>query len=1043
MSNINAVIREYGDQIAEKAAIVGVDFTKIDHLNSGKNQNLPVINKAYKGKVAVWAYDKVDRSGKSYVQFVFYTAKHGGVTERWSSYEKNPNRGPRRPIPRPNLKLVSKKQQDKQNQNKKWHQHYKSLHENGVSMGQPTDYLLRKKIANVLEVKDIKVHQDFRGQFVGVPLKGLKGGYVGMERIYDDKKLATPAVVEGQYKGAHYVLGNISLEEGGIIYIVEGFASGVSAYMAKGHPVVVARSAGNLAVVTAHFAKLYSDTHTIIIAADNDDHGKGNAGISKALAAARESGAKVVAPTRAGDWNDIHVEDGLGEVEKQLENFITVPRGRKDYLLTLLEYATKSEAKKLIGQITWLSGAPFTISAELLIEGLYKEVKKRVDRQSVAAIVHGTIEGQRRHALQQSTVRPEAVDDHMTVETVLNEEGRPSIPPELPAFIKGLEGTIILVRSPMGTGKTEILLKNLTQSLAKAVNVAPRVSLVRDMAGRLGLEHYSDIEAVEAPFCEKFALCCNSFGNPLFAPVLRDIDILGIDEVTQVLPQIVNLGTPEAKKANFKAFKESLESSKYVLALDAGANDYAAEQLKLLCPEKQVICIDIVNPDPKPIDICVTQNQILATEKIVEGAKDNKNILIAMDSRKGAMKLENLIRKMKPGTSILNIYREPEAYRIPDIDAFCKNPNEECDKYQVVIYSPAITSGLSITKQHFDLHFGLFIGQISSQDQLQMMGRDRTATRWYLAIKDRMSQFDLSFSEWEKGLMSLSGGKLSDFDYLKIATDLYHDEGKKNLFTQTLHICESLGHNVHYDTEDPKDAPYIGRQLREIGEMLKAKRLTEIKDLGGKVSEEEYERINGSRIKTSEEKNKIDAYRIQHFLCAELEDASIEFYDDDGTGKIKRLEAFETLRDDGEGNLRRYDKEEEKKEASDRYYALNVAKIFQELLSILKIDPESFAGEINHQDARKALEYFMQDGVREQFNTLGLGRLNSGHPPKCATTWLKKLLAKLGLSLGKRKTRGRIIRFIERSSIEKMQGYLSARKNQGLHFFKQLTAVAA
>jgi putative DNA primase/helicase len=94
-----------------------------------------------------------------------------------------------------------------------------------------------------------------------------------------------------------------------VIVVAEGFATGASIRMATGLPVLVAFDCGNLLPAAAAHGKA-----RFIWAADNDLKTPGNPGITKATAASKALGGKVVAPPIAGDFNDLHLEQGLGAV---------------------------------------------------------------------------------------------------------------------------------------------------------------------------------------------------------------------------------------------------------------------------------------------------------------------------------------------------------------------------------------------------------------------------------------------------------------------------------------------------------------------------------------------------------------------------------------------------------------------------------------------------------------------------------------------------------------------------------------------------------
>ncbi|WP_228201136.1 hypothetical protein [Klebsiella aerogenes] len=60
-------------------------------------------------------------------------------------------------------------------------------------------------------------------------------------------------------------------------------------------------------------------------------------------------------------------------------------------------------------------------------------------------------------------------------------------------------------------------------------------------------------------------------------------------------------------------------------------------------------------------------------------------------------------------------------------------------KYDGLIYSPSISSGVSIEQKHFDRHFGMFCGEVVPSDAIQMLRRDRTAKEFIIGF-DRFAR---------------------------------------------------------------------------------------------------------------------------------------------------------------------------------------------------------------------------------------------------------------------------------------------------------------
>lgn len=182
---------------------------------------------------------------------------------------------------------------------------------NGASKTGQSDYLDRKKI----DLHGVRVS---KGSLV-VPLR-IGADVVGLQFIKPDgeKRFLAGSKIDGAY----FSIAKAG-DDMGLIYIVEGFATGASVRQATGAVVIVAFNAGNLKAVARTIARKYADAR-VVIAADNDHettNQKGepwNVGMEKASAAAVAiGGAHVVAPvTEASvvDWNDVHVAHGLDAV---------------------------------------------------------------------------------------------------------------------------------------------------------------------------------------------------------------------------------------------------------------------------------------------------------------------------------------------------------------------------------------------------------------------------------------------------------------------------------------------------------------------------------------------------------------------------------------------------------------------------------------------------------------------------------------------------------------------------------------------------------
>jgi putative DNA primase/helicase len=170
-----------------------------------------------------------------------------------------------------------------------------------------------------------------RGPCLVIPLRKPGEALTSLQFIYPDGR--KHFLRGGAKKGAFHVLGGIGPDS--LFYLAEGYATAASLHLATGRPAVVAFDAGNLAAVAAALRCAYPAAR-LVLAADNDrwkaaeigpdGRPKGNTGVMKAAAVARQYGAYLAVPDFTGldtcdrptDFNDLARLAGLEEVRRQL-----------------------------------------------------------------------------------------------------------------------------------------------------------------------------------------------------------------------------------------------------------------------------------------------------------------------------------------------------------------------------------------------------------------------------------------------------------------------------------------------------------------------------------------------------------------------------------------------------------------------------------------------------------------------------------------------------------------------------------------------------
>jgi len=153
---------------------------------------------------------------------------------------------------------------------------------------------------------------DFAAGDLVIPLYDLSGNLVNAQLINGsgEKRMLAGGQVTG---AAHHSEGN----DNSVIWMAEGYATGLTIHALTGETVYVALSANNFPHLAECLRKKYPDA-VLLMAADNDVNGTGQ---KKAKEAANLVNGKVAIPLIAGDWNDVFMQEGRDNTLKQLRVF--------------------------------------------------------------------------------------------------------------------------------------------------------------------------------------------------------------------------------------------------------------------------------------------------------------------------------------------------------------------------------------------------------------------------------------------------------------------------------------------------------------------------------------------------------------------------------------------------------------------------------------------------------------------------------------------------------------------------------------------------
>lgn len=309
---------------------------------------------------------------------------------------------------------------------------------------------------------------------------------------------------------------------------------------------------------------------------------------------------------------------------------------------------------------------------------------------------------------------------------LLKTEGETPASPESVRDAILANGGKYLLSLPTGYGKTSKIIEPVLQQYLdagkKVLVISHRRSINKNIANLPGIVSYDECNSLEViEQAQGLKIVVNSLAANKFKAFIESVDLVVIDEASQVISHVLG-GEVKERQAVWKALNFVVKRAANVILSDADIDTRCADLIgeARLFSKKQ---------DHSKIEVHlgeINHVRALAIRAAAEGSK----VLVSCDVVKEATALAKAIEKAG-GPPPLVITADNAKWK--EQAAFIADPNTT--DYRVVIYSPVITSALSITSGHFDARFGLFQGQVIPRDAIQMMRRDRKAKSFVVGIR--------------------------------------------------------------------------------------------------------------------------------------------------------------------------------------------------------------------------------------------------------------------------------------------------------------------
>ncbi|GAA0576093.1 hypothetical protein GCM10008997_26290 [Halomonas salifodinae] len=603
-----------------------------------------------------------------------------------------------------------------------------------------------------------------------IPMFSPNGALVNLQFIHlDGAKRFQPG---GRVTGCYTLVGT---DNGQGRVFCEGYATGYTVHQATGKQAVVAFNAGNLPAVTGHMAR-----DGDVVAADNDNATKSSDRFGKPLSsygtghkAAMATGLPFYLPPTPGhDFNDMATAQGIEAVRSVFESapISSVPvfdawkltpaeldGSSSDDLLEHIEGITEpAQAAALAYSIAarLAHRAPAQISLATIRQAIEAAAAPGALHPATLDAIMGRLDKAQAHRKRRAL---EPVSLPSDIATRHRHERLPAIP-ELGG--DDWQG-VIVVKAPMASGKTQRVGRPLAEWAAAQgetlLAICHRVSLVAELANRLKLTHYGDVDAATAYAAIGLATCLPSITKSAHASLIDRAGIVFIDEVAQVLRFIESESTCRTSEADnqgvYERLREIVAAAHCVVVADAGVDRRTIEFLESCRPGEQFRVIEVIPPRDAGIKAHYGYGAAAVHHAVGEALAELAAVgkpWVAVESIDRAKALEHFFKAVMPGKRIMAVHSGNKDNRAQR--DFLADADRKSREYDLVIASPVIGSGLSIEhKPKYDdegnvieeipegekFTLGVYIGgghRTTPADAAQQMRRVRYLTRFEIAL---------------------------------------------------------------------------------------------------------------------------------------------------------------------------------------------------------------------------------------------------------------------------------------------------------------------
>jgi hypothetical protein len=572
---------------------------------------------------------------------------------------------------------------------------------------------------------------------------------------------------------------------------------------------------------------------------------------------------------------------------------------------------------------------------------------------------------------------------------------------------------ITYIKSPKGSGKTELLSNVLKEVRGKVLLVGHRQALIRNLCRRLDLNCYLDEEPGENRITrqQRYGVCLDSISK--IDPAAK-YDYLIIDESEQVLSHFLSQTMADKRKQAMAVLRRLTENAKHVVALDADLGwtsfRFFSSCKKADAPHNgtTVYINEFVEPRGT---LRMVKSKKQLTGELHRALAANERCFVTANSKSFVDKVHTaLVKEFGPD----GIYKvTSENSKSEEVQTLINDIQTAARGCRAIVTSPSLSTGIDISfengEQVFDHVFGMFESNVLTHfecDQQLSRVRHPKNTTVYINPQTFFFETDLDVVRRDQLMGRLLESLFLGFDRsgkhrfeenhplldLACSVETVARASKNNLKKHFIELKESQGWTIEAVGSDAETTS-VGGVLLDLGKQLDdeqyRQRLLNAKRIPKSEVMKIWKRAHSNDDVNDDDRADADRTAIEEFY---RRDISVEIIDLDRRGafrkEIRMLRLLQqpgllAARDIGIGDIgaRREDAVIVDEHQRSKYLAeiLRSANVFRDsdLMVDCLIEKTSLAEFVAYVQARKAIfENYFGRAMRTDLSKSPMNQLN-------------------------------------------------------------------